>query len=103
MNWLVNRILFFVQGRKTSAEKGMALCLEVASSVRNIPGMSLEHTIDVFGSQNGDKIRGLLDLNTVLVVDKTRVGKRMLILTREHEVFANNIVDGFGNVLIRAC
>ena len=44
----------------------------------------------------------MLNLDAIVVVDKTHVGKRRFVFPREHEALANDIIDSFGNVLIRA-
>ena len=64
--------------------------------------MSFEHAIDIFASRNGDEVRGLLNLDTIVIIDETHVGKIRFVLSREHEVLANDIIDSFGSSFIRA-
>ena len=68
-----------------------------------IPGLSFKHTINVFTSQDGDKVGGLLDLDAVVVIYKPHVGKRRLVFSRQHEGLSNNVIDGLSNVFVRAC
>ena len=57
--------------------------------------------VNIFASGDRDKVRGPFDLNTILVINETYVGKWGLIFAREHKLLTNDIVDGFGNVFVR--
>ena len=64
--------------------------------------MGFKHRIDILSRRNGDKVRELLNLDPVVVVDETHVGKGSSVFSRESEAFANDIIGSFGNVFIRA-
>ena len=64
--------------------------------------MGFKDTIDIFGGGNRDKSGGLFNVDSIVVVNKSHVSKGWLVLARESETFANNLIDGFGNILIRA-
>ena len=58
-------------------------------------------------SRNGNKVRGLLNLTAIVIVNKAHVivnkahvGKQGLVFTRNHKAFTNDIIDSVGNVLI---
>ena len=44
----------------------------------------------------------MFNLDTIVVIDETHVRKGRLVFARESEVLANDIIDSFGNVLVRA-
>ena len=56
----------------------------------------------MFASRDRDKVRRLFNVNTIVVINKTCIGKRRLVFTREHEVFASDRVDCFGSILVTA-
>ena len=51
--------------------------------------MGFKHVINEFSCRNGDRVRGLLDLNPIVVVDKTHVGKGRFVFAKESEACAN--------------
>ena len=40
-------------------------------------------------------------MHAVIIIDEAHVSKGRFVLTREHEAFANDVVDHFGDILIR--
>ena len=44
----------------------------------------------------------MFNLDAIIVVDKTHVSKGRLVIARESELLANDIIDSFGDLLVRA-
>ena len=44
----------------------------------------------------------MFNLDAIVVVDETHVSKGKLVFARESEALANDIINSFGNVLVRA-
>ena len=64
--------------------------------------MSLKDAIDIFCGGNRDKSGGLLDLDSVIVIDETHVGKGRLVFTGKSKTFSDDIIDSLGNAFVRA-
>ena len=64
--------------------------------------MRFKDTINVFCCGDGDKSGRLFDLDAVIVVDEAHVSKRRFVFTWESKTLADDIIDSFGNVLVRA-
>ena len=67
-----------------------------------IPSMRLKDTINIFCRRDGDKGGRLLDLDTIIVINEAHVSERGFVFPRESEASANDIIDSFGDFLIRA-
>ena len=64
--------------------------------------MGFKVTINVLCRGNRDKMQGLLNLDAIVVIDKTHLSKVRLVFARKSEALANDIITSFGNVLVRA-
>ena len=69
---------------------------------RLVLSVGFEDLVNMFAGGDRDEVRGLFNLNTLVVINETHVGKRGLVITREHKARTNDIIDSFGNVFVRA-
>ena len=64
--------------------------------------MRFKDTINVLCCRDGDKSGGLLDLDAVIIIHEAHVSKRRFVFTWKSKTFADDVIDCFSNVFIRA-
>ena len=63
-----------------------------------VPSVSLEDLVNVLGSSDRDRIRGLFILHAIVIINRSHVSKWGFLFTNQHKMFANDIVDSFGSI-----